>query len=241
MSYVAKFSGRGVVITKHHRKLYSFLYKKWEPLDITLYRDKIVFDFGDNKIELSLDNIIDIGERIPEEIIKTSKYCLEGIEYYSTVTTYINFEKTVIAFATESMIYEKTLIISFLRKLFQILLNNKDVMVRYNIKENFYWEKGKIKFVDKKIRDKGIMRVEHYITVETKNDRYYLFTNIKDLKISEDKIKDRVLPVLEIVQKMWIKNISSYFYSDDWKVKLFILRYLREIMGLDIGILKYLD
>jgi len=155
----------------------------------------------------------------------------------------------MVGFAPETSIYGKAPIDNFLRKLFYILLNKKEVKILYNAgenSENTKWENGFLTFIKKRIKDGLVTKIEYRLVVEILDNEdskiYDIFSNIKDVEIEEKDVDGEIEPVLKILQVKDGKDIISYLYTKDKKVRLFILRYMVILLDYKyIGILRYLQ
>ncbi len=218
---LATFTGRGIKLTDD---LLEKPFIKWDNLEIKLYPDKIEFDLNNIIFDYPIENIVDIGRKLPKEIIDKSKFFSGTIEIYSTITVLENNEEeTTFAFSPETNIYGKKPIETFLRKLFQLLLEDKEVFFKI---ENDDWKKGTLKFVTEKIKENFIIKYVNKLVVQYNNENYDLFTNIKNLLIVEHNVLGENRPTLEILQKVNGKKRKVYLYMEDKKIKLFLLRYL---------------
>ncbi|CAB3289027.1 conserved protein of unknown function [Methanocaldococcus lauensis] len=249
-SEIARFSGKGVLITPQTLEKPVI---KWDLLEIILYEDKIIFEFSDDKFEVGIENIEDIGYKLPKKVIESAKQSLEDIKYHSSIV--VKSDKLgdiIIGFAPETSIYGKTPIINFLRRLFYLLLNNKEVKIIYDIEENKNkeWEEGYLKFTEERIKEEFIVKIKYKLVVKVLKDNraiiYDIFSNIKDIEIEEKEVNGYLKPVLVIKQVIQQtkkrKYVISYLYVEDKKVRLFLLRYLVLVLEYkDVGILKYIN
>ncbi|AAB99637.1 TPA: hypothetical protein HA335_02535 [Methanocaldococcus jannaschii] len=246
-SEIARFSGKGILITP---KTLEKPLLKWEKLEIILYKDKIVFEFVDKTIEVGVEDIEDVGAELPKKVIDIAKSTLEDITYHSSIIIKSKeFGNVMVGFAPETSIYGKAPIDNFLRKLFYILLNKKEVKILYNAgenSENTKWENGFLTFIKKRIKDGLVTKIEYRLVVEILDNEdskiYDIFSNIKDVEIEEKDVDGEIEPVLKILQVKDGKDIISYLYTKDKKVRLFILRYMVILLDYKyIGILRYLQ
>ncbi|XRP97283.1 CheF family chemotaxis protein [Methanocaldococcus sp. 16A] len=245
---IARFSGKGVLITP---KTMEKPLLRWEKLEIILYKDKIVFEFLDKKIEANIEDIDDVGYKLPKKVFDSAKCLLEDITFHSTIVIKSKeFGTIMIGFAPETSLYGKTPIDNFLRKLFCLLLNNKEVKILYDVKEEDYrdktWENGYLKFIKERIKEEVIVKFEYKLVVEVLENNntktYDIFSNIRDVKIEEKEICGEIKPILKIQQKKNRKCITSYLYTENRKVRLFLLRYMLLLLNCKhVGILKYLQ
>ncbi|NPA62382.1 MAG: hypothetical protein GXN95_02375 [Methanococci archaeon] len=243
---LGRFSGKGVLITP---KILERPMIKWEKLEIILYNNKLVFEFVDKKIEVKIEDIIDVGVELPKKVLDIAKATLEDIKYHSSLVVKIEGNgEVIIGFAPETSIYGKAPIDNFLRKLFYILLNEKEAKILYDVKnnENKSWEDGYLTFIEKRIKEEFVVKIERILAVKVKKGReekiYEVFCNIKDVEIEEMEIDGEIKPVLQILQIKDKRKILSYLCTKDKKVKLFLLRYMITLLNCQhVGILRYLQ
>ena len=247
-SEIARFSGKGVLITP---KTLEKPLLRWEKLEIILYGDKIVFEFLDKKIEAKIEDIEDVGEELPKKVIDSAKRLLEDITFHSSIVIKSKeFGNIMIGFAPETSIYGKTPIDNFLRKLFCALLNKKEVKILYDVKEGNYenktWENGYLKFIKERIKEEFVVKIGYKLVVEVLKNKeakiYDIFSNIRNIEIEEKDVEGEIKPVLKIQQKKNRKKIMSYLYTENRKVRLFLLRYMLILLNYKyVGILRYLQ
>ncbi|ADC68847.1 Protein of unknown function DUF439 [Methanocaldococcus sp. FS406-22] len=245
-SEIARFSGKGILLTP---KTLEKPLLKWEKLEIILYKDKIVFEFVDKTIEVGVEDIEDVGAELPKKVLEIAKSTLEDITYHSSIIIKSKeYGSVMVGFAPETSIYGKAPIDNFLRKLFYILLNKKEVKILYNAGEDkdAKWEEGFLTFIKKRIKDGLISKIEYRLVIEVlvNGDAkiYDIFSNIKDVEIEEKDVNGEIEPVLKIQQLKEGKDVISYLYTKDKRVRLFILRYLVILLDYKhVGILRYLQ
>ena len=243
---IARFSGKGILITP---KTLEKPLLKWEKLEIILYKDKIVFEFIDRTIEVGIEDIEDVGAELPKKVLEIAKSTLEDITYHSSIIIKSKeFGSVMVGFAPETSIYGKAPIDNFLRKLFYTLLNKKEVKLLYNVEENknAEWKDGFLTFIKKRIKDGLVTKIEYRLVVEVLENEdskiYDIFSNIKDVEIEEKDVNGEIEPVLKIQQLKEGKDVISYLYTKDKKVRLFLLRYMLILLNYKyVGILRYLQ
>ena len=245
-SEIARFSGKGILLTP---KTLEKPLLKWEKLEIILYKDKIVFEFVDKTIEVGVEDIEDVGAELPKKVLEIAKSTLEDITYHSSIIIKSKeYGSVMVGFAPETSIYGKAPIDNFLRKLFYILLNEKEVKILYNAGEDkdAKWEGGFLTFIKKRIKDGVVVKVEYKLVIEVSENGdakiYDIFSNIKDVEIEEKDVNGEIEPVLKIQQLKEGKDVISYLYTKDKRVRLFILRYMVILLNYThVGILRYLQ
>ncbi|XRO76721.1 CheF family chemotaxis protein [Methanocaldococcus sp. 10A] len=226
---IARFHGKGILLNQYTIKNPVL---KWEKLDIILYEDKIEFKFSNKTIEVELQYIEDVGAELPRRAIEVAKSALEDITYHSSITFRPpEFDKTMIGFAPETSIYGRKPIETFLRKVFYVLLNKKEIKIQYgaikggSIDPNVKWEDGYLIFVQRKsaLSSGEILAVA--VLENGKPKVYNLFTNIESIRIKTKLIDDKEEEVLEIKQIKANESITSYLYIEK-RERLFVLRYI---------------
>jgi helix-turn-helix protein len=231
---IARFEGKGIIVNPYTLR---DPFTKWNKIQITLFTDKIEFNFGNRKIEANIEYIEDIGAELPRRAMEIAKASLEDISHYSSITIRLpDSDKDIIGFAPETSLYGKTLVNTFLKKLFYVLLNKKEVKVQYGIIKggsvdtSVTWEDGFLVFAQKPVK-KGVSVVNEQVlavavTTGGKPKVYNLFNNIESVDIENKTIDgDKELEVLEIKQIKGGETITSYIYIPQ-KERLFVLRYI---------------
>ncbi|WP_292461030.1 CheF family chemotaxis protein [Methanothermococcus sp.] len=230
---ISRFEGKAIIVNSYSLK---DPFTKWNKTQITLFTDKIEFNIGNKKIEANIEYIEDIGAELPRRAIEIAKASLEDISHYSSIVLRLpDRDKDIIGFAPETSLYGKTLINSFLKKIFYVLLNKKEIKVQYgvikggSVDNSVKWEEGFLVFAQKPVK-KGVSIVnEQVLAVAVKGGKpkvYDLFNNIESVDIENKTIDDgKELEVLEIKQIKGGETITSYIYIPQ-KERLFVLRYI---------------
>ncbi|AEH07376.1 CheF family chemotaxis protein [Methanothermococcus okinawensis] len=248
---IARFEGKGIIVNPYTLK---DPFTKWNKLQIMLFNDKIEFNFGNKKIEANLEYIEDIGAELPRRAMEIAKASLEDISHYSSITIRLpDSDRTIIGFAPETSLYGKTLVNSFLKKLFYILLSKKEVKVQYGIIKggsfdtSVSWEDGFLVFAQKPIK-KGVSVVNEQVlavavTSGGKPKVYDLFNNIESVDRVSKTItmgeKEDEVEVLEIKQIKGGETMTSYIYLPQ-KERLFVLRYIATLTKYSNSVKKLL-
>ncbi|ACV24922.1 CheF family chemotaxis protein [Methanocaldococcus fervens] len=226
---IATFHGKGILINQYTIKKPTL---KWEKLDIILYEDSIEFKFLNKSIKVDIQYIEDVGAELPRRVIEIAKSSLEDITYHSSIIFQLpESDKTMIGFAPETSIYGRKPIENFLRKLFYVLLNKKEIKVQYgaikggSIDPNVKWEDGYLIFVKTKSTLAGGEILAVAALEGGKPKIYNLFSNIESIRIKTKVIDDKEEEVLEIKQIKGGESITSYLYIQP-RERLFVLRYI---------------
>ncbi|ACX73349.1 MAG: hypothetical protein GXN95_06700 [Methanococci archaeon] len=227
---VAVFNGKGILLNQYTMKNPVL---KWEKLDIILYEDKINFIFPNKKVEVELQHVEDVGAELPRRAIEVAKSSLEDITYHSSITFRPpESDKTMVGFAPETSIYGRKPIENFLRKVFYVLLNKKEIKIQYgaikggSIDPNVKWEDGYLIFVQRKsaLSSGEILAVA--VLENGKPKIYNLFSNIESIRLKTKLINENEeAEVLEIKQIKSNETITSYLYIEK-RERLFVLRYI---------------
>ncbi|WP_423793368.1 CheF family chemotaxis protein [Methanocaldococcus indicus] len=230
---LATFSGKGLIVTP---EILQYPIIRWEKLEMKLYDNKIDVELGTNKFSIELDKIVDIGEPLPDEVIEKSKFTID-LSVYGTITYHDETSSKMLAFIPETSIYGKKPIEAFLKKLFSILLDDKEILIKA---ADGKWEKGYIKIVDEKIKENFITKVINKIVVKTDSNEYDISSNIKSIEFEDVEVNNEIKTCLKIIKKEDTKKVILYLYVEDDKVKKFLLRYFNVILDYHVGILRYL-
>ncbi|AXI24671.1 hypothetical protein CFE53_00150 [Methanofervidicoccus sp. A16] len=230
---VAKFEGKGIIINPYTLR---DPFTKWSKIKITLYTDRILFEFENKSIEAELKYVVDVGAELPRRAIEIAKSTLDDIRYYSSITIQLpDSDKDIIGFAPETSLYGKTLINSFLKKVFYVLLNKKEVKVQYevikggSVDPSAKWEDGMLVFAQRPVK-KGLKVVNELVlavavTSGGKPKVYNLFSNLESISLEKKTVENEELTVLEIKQLKGGESVTSYLYIPE-RERLFVLRYI---------------
>jgi len=230
---VARFEGKGIIINAYTLR---DPFTKWGKIQITLYDNKIEFNFGNKFIESELEYIVDVGAELPRRAIEIAKSSLEDIKYNSSITIQLpDSDRDIIGFAPETSLYGKALVNSFLKKVFYVLLNKTEVKVKYevikggSVDPSAKWEDGMLVFAQRPVK-KGVKVVNELVlavavTSGGKPKVYNLFSNLESVEIERKTVDNEELEVMEIKQIKGGETTTSYIYIPQ-RERLFVLRYI---------------
>ena len=230
---VARFEGKGIIINIYTLK---DPFTKWDKIQITLYNNKIEFSTGNKFIEAKLEHIVDVGAELPRRAMEIAKSSLEDIKYNTSIIIQLpDSDKDIIGFASETSLYGKALVNTFLKKVFYLLLNKTKIKVQYeaikggSLDSSAKWEDGMLIFAQRPVK-KGIKVVNELmlavaVTSGGKPKIYNLFSNLESVEIESKTVDNEKLEVMEIKQMKSGETTTSYIYIPQ-KERLFVLRYI---------------
>ncbi|MBA2846821.1 hypothetical protein HNP88_001005 [Methanococcus maripaludis] len=233
---IATFKGKGVIVTPYTLR---DPFTKWKNFQMQLYEDSIEFIFENKVIEASFDQIDDMGFELPRKALEIAKNNLDDISVYGSFKLNPPDEdKFSIGFAPEASIYGETTINAFLKKLFQQLLNKKEIKLQYarivggSVDIASEWEDGCFVFAKKPVK-KGVSVIEEMVlavavTSGEKPKVYDLFNNIESVSLETKKINEEDKEVLEIKQLRGGETVNSYIHIPSTKL-LYVLRYISKL------------
>uniref|UniRef100_A9AB10 Chemotaxis signal transduction system protein F from archaea n=1 Tax=Methanococcus maripaludis (strain C6 / ATCC BAA-1332) TaxID=444158 RepID=A9AB10_METM6 len=233
---VATFNGKGIIATPYTLR---DPFTKWRNLKIELYEDYLEFIFENKKIEVTFDQIDDIGFDLPRKALEIAKNNLDDISIYGSFRLNPPDEdKFSIGYAPEASIYGEPTINAFLKKLFQQLLNKKEIKLQYarivggSVDVSSEWEDGYLVFAKKPVK-RGVSVIEEMVlaVAVTSGDKpkvYDLFTNIESISLEKKKIDEEDKEVLEIKQLRGGETVNSYIHIPSTKL-LYVLRYISKL------------
>lgn len=233
---ITTFSGKGIIATPYTLR---DPFTKWRKLQMVLYEDSLEFIFDNKTVEVNFADIEDLGFELPRKALEIAKNTLEDVSVYGAIKAKpADEDKFSIGFAPEASIYGEPTTNAFFKKLFQQMLNKKEIKLQYarivggSLDMTSEWQDGSLVFAKKPVK-KGVSVIEDIVlaVAVTSGDKpkvYDLFTNIESVSIEKKKIDENDVDVLEVKQLRGSETVTSYLYVPSTKL-LYILRYISKL------------
>ncbi|WP_456472829.1 CheF family chemotaxis protein [Methanocaldococcus sp.] len=222
-----KFYGVGFLLA---RRCCISPFSKWEKIEVELIEDTLNVYFEDKSIAININDIVDVGAKVPEKLINLSKKLLEGVYNISSIIFKQDDNLYMLAIGAETSIYGEYPVKSMLREIIIKFIADKDVKVVYDIKNKNYWSGGKFIVIKRKYKENFITKIEYKLIVESNKEYFDIFSNLKNFELENEYLK--------LIQHKLGRKVISYLYIPDTEVRFFLLRYLKSIMNYNVGILK---